>query len=359
MFERIYLHIGATKTGTSAIQTSLARSRAILLENGILYPNTENDDKAIEGKVTGGNARTLCELHLNFKNNIGNVSQMTNDYFNDLDKNKSASTLLFSGEAMGRFSVDYLKILRSILDKFTKEVSIIYYVRHISGHAASQYSEYVKRRSMTAPFEEYLTRYTAPYLRTLKAYEEAFSPEAIQVRLYDDVKEDLLADFASALGLSGVELVETGEINRSLSHKELRIMRRLNETGANGNVIAKLSQHIISLPQKETTKHNMPIEQFDLIERRNRRVLNHINTHYTTDWTLKVVDANEETTPTENTTVPEFDETDEYYLQMLESVLSSYQNVEKKLSQQDVRNPIHRMLSWLKTFVGSSSSEGH
>lgn len=351
MFERIYLHIGATKTGTSAIQTALARSRAILLDNDILYPSTENDDKAIKGKVTGGNARTLCELNRNFKNDDGNVRQMADDYFNDLDKSKSASTLLLSGEAMGRFGVEYLKTLRSTLDKFTKEVRIIYYVRNISDHAVSQYSEYVKRRSMTAPFEEYLTRYTAPYLRALKAYEEAFSREAIQVRLYDNVKEDLLADFASALGLSGVKLIEAGEINRSLSCKELGIMRRLNKTGANSNVMAKLAHHIISLRHRETTKYDLPIELIDLIEKRNRRVLNHINTHYTTDWTLKVVDANEKTSPTDNATVPEFDETDEYYLQMLESVLSSYQNVEKNLSQEDARNSIFRMLSRLKTFV--------
>ena len=59
MVEKIVLHIGATKTGTSAIQSAMVQNRAALLAQGILVPESRREDKAEEGRVTGGNCRPI------------------------------------------------------------------------------------------------------------------------------------------------------------------------------------------------------------------------------------------------------------------------------------------------------------
>ena len=47
----VFLHVGAGKTGTSAIQTWLARNLRRLEEHGIAYPEPpEGFDLAVEGK---------------------------------------------------------------------------------------------------------------------------------------------------------------------------------------------------------------------------------------------------------------------------------------------------------------------
>src|SRR5215204_5967792 len=67
MAGKLILHIGATKTGTSAIQSAVARNRATLLANGIYYPEYDADEKAQAGRVTGGNGAIFRALYTEYE----------------------------------------------------------------------------------------------------------------------------------------------------------------------------------------------------------------------------------------------------------------------------------------------------
>jgi len=49
----LYLHIGASKTGTSALQVAFARNAKALRGRGLHYPGKNQD--AMDGKITSGN----------------------------------------------------------------------------------------------------------------------------------------------------------------------------------------------------------------------------------------------------------------------------------------------------------------
>src|SRR5476649_287445 len=59
---RVVLHIGAQKTGSSAIQVGLARNRDALAKIGCLYPTADNDKTALQGGITSGNGMELAAL---------------------------------------------------------------------------------------------------------------------------------------------------------------------------------------------------------------------------------------------------------------------------------------------------------
>ena len=58
----LYIHIGHHKTGSSFIQSSLARSAPILANYDIIYPLDENMQAATKGIVNIGNGNMLHEF---------------------------------------------------------------------------------------------------------------------------------------------------------------------------------------------------------------------------------------------------------------------------------------------------------
>ena len=56
---RLVLHIGVTKTGSSAIQAGLVQNRERLAERGIGYPASRSDRRALRWDTTSGNGMLL------------------------------------------------------------------------------------------------------------------------------------------------------------------------------------------------------------------------------------------------------------------------------------------------------------
>ena len=57
---RLFLHGGAPKTGTSAIQVLLARHAEALAERGVVYPEGHLFEAARRGQVTAGNGLAMA-----------------------------------------------------------------------------------------------------------------------------------------------------------------------------------------------------------------------------------------------------------------------------------------------------------
>ena len=57
---RLFLHGGAPKTGTSAIQVLLARHAEALAERGVVYPEGHLFEAARRGEVTAGNGLAMA-----------------------------------------------------------------------------------------------------------------------------------------------------------------------------------------------------------------------------------------------------------------------------------------------------------
>jgi hypothetical protein len=159
MSKKIILHIGAGKTGTSAIQTGLARHRDFLLEQyGIFYPDDPSLDKAARGEISSGNGSYIGRF-LNPNNRPANFSE--DSFFLDLRKKinqTNAHTIIFSNEQIHIGKKEQLLTIANLFCDYFSEVQIIYYVRHVADSIMSSYIQRIKRHSYSGNFSDFLQR---------------------------------------------------------------------------------------------------------------------------------------------------------------------------------------------------------
>ena len=79
MSRRVILHLGAVKTGSSALQAALVKNRDWLKQNGYDYPASGEDEKARNHKISSGNGMILAaglNPRLRFHKDITNNSSI-------------------------------------------------------------------------------------------------------------------------------------------------------------------------------------------------------------------------------------------------------------------------------------------
>jgi|GEM_PF-3181151 len=282
MAGKLVLHIGATKTGTSAIQSALVRNRATLRAHGVLFPEGRQDSKAEEGRTVAGNSWMLhSHKHLIDSQPKGSLRQLSS-WLGDISSTGDCHTVILSGEAMGRYDATTLGKLKPVLDRYFDEYRIVYFVRHLADHAVSQYGEYVKRRRMKKPFAAFAANYKARFKATLKAYETAFGPEAVTCILYDDVRDRVFEAFLESVGLPADGMEMPPAVNRSLSADEIAVFRALNAKGFPRVHVSKLVQdYTFTHPARGRRTPDIPKAALEAIERNNARVLKAVNKRLT------------------------------------------------------------------------------
>jgi len=291
MADRLILHIGATKTGTSAIQTALVRNRATLLANGILYPaDNDSDEKAKAGRVTGGNGGLFRSLYNKYLNSPERALKNFEAELRHLVSGAGANALLFSHERTGGIEPELLSELKIVLSRHFDRVQIIYYVRHIVDHAISQYGEYVKRRKMKKSFNAFAPKYRARFKETIEKYESVFGCNDMQCVLYDDVRNNIFRDFLQRIGLpSELDYEEPERVNRSLTSDEIEVLRRVNRMGFSRGLVAPLVEDL-TFHVKNPKHRHMSVSRaaIDAVAEANQGVIEYVNARLSGGAVLRV-----------------------------------------------------------------------
>jgi len=154
LFDKIILHVGLHKTGTTSLQNYFGSNREILKSLGILYPAL-----SINHFTPNNHSWPLKNLtmiapehyHLNITNNILNeelsaVVESLNTQFSMLGESKE-STLLLSGEGVSTLKADELTTLKEkLLSISTKDVGIEvhYFTRNTADYISSVIQQRLK-----------------------------------------------------------------------------------------------------------------------------------------------------------------------------------------------------------------------
>jgi hypothetical protein len=234
----LYVHIGAHKTGTTAIQSFLADNRCALEKEGYLYPGhaTAHHDMAREFRsLTPEEIRKNPDLAIH-------------RYFYEINSSPARSIIL-SCETFCFFNHQIPALKQFLGNRF--EIKIIFYVRRQDDKIESAYNESVKNGSSqtTIPFSEYLRRRTTTplsknigaggnqvgpldYFGILTLWSTAFGRENISVRCYEEeqLPGGIYQDFMNAIGLTLDERFRIPEkrINERLSWDLIEIIRICN-----------------------------------------------------------------------------------------------------------------------------------
>lgn len=212
----IFIHIGPPKTGTSAIQKWLKDNNALLLRNGIYYPQHNEDSNGI----SSGNFLAVFE---SVKDDYRFCPSRLASVMAEAVA-AGSHTLLLSSEF-------FFSRLPAVLDAID-DVKCIAYVRNPAELHESHYNQSVKRHGNT----DVIRRAESLPMHTLKVLGEYAQrlDERLVLRPYHDalfVGGNIVSDFLDAIAIS--DLVSVGNddvkrINSSYSLEALEVKRWFN-----------------------------------------------------------------------------------------------------------------------------------
>lgn len=225
MIDRLIIHIGTHKTGTTAIQGSLIDAGESLLERGILYPRA--------GRERGlGHAILAREL-----DDTSGPPTETPSHLAVVEELQStgASVLVISAErlsqARGNRPVAWARAACQQLAP--REALIVGYVRPQWEYIESSYAQHVKDGTTWVPFEQDLERSLAErrfdYLSVFASWREAFG-ERLEVRPHSAgllTGANAVDDFWQAAGLGSPPAARDRFANRRTGARTTEMLRAL------------------------------------------------------------------------------------------------------------------------------------
>jgi hypothetical protein len=232
------LHIGAAKTGSTAIQTALTRQSAELLEHGVFYPASLRYRHGVTHRKLSLYAVDARRRGPRFT--PADIENERNDLRRNLSEEleslpRAPSTLLLSSEhCQSRlFTTEEITILRNLLSDYSDRITVILYLRPQHEAALSVYSTHIKEgRSSADPLsEDSVPRGYYDYGALVQRWSSVFPKRDLVVRTYERsrlVAGDLLTDFGVAARLPVKLAPEPSAVNPSLSPRGLRVLGAIN-----------------------------------------------------------------------------------------------------------------------------------
>ena len=145
------LHIGAPKTGTTAIQKSLleASNSKKLEKKNILYLNNQECKKDIIFLAHNNVTQSPRRFRVNSPFNESELKEISINYLKKLQKEKKYKHYISSSESLFRLNEEEIINLKRNISKISKDMKVIYFIRNPLDH-------YVSRVSQNSKFLSYL-----------------------------------------------------------------------------------------------------------------------------------------------------------------------------------------------------------
>lgn len=228
------LHIGMGKTGTTALQHSLASSRPYLLGKGVLYPKaprpfSQNNHQIIVARITTTD-RMPRDILTKFEDR-DDLMEGYRKFIRGLREQVAETTpeaLVISGESLFRpFPAPKLRKLRAVFDKLDSEASVIAYVRKPSERFVSYLQQALKYSFKVRSPEP------SKYRGAIEAYARVFGRNFMHVRCFARdqlIDGDIISDFTerhlAPFGVKRAELSAPPRTNETISAESTDISRR-------------------------------------------------------------------------------------------------------------------------------------
>lgn len=225
----LYLHIGIGKTGSSALQSFLAKNRERLYEDGIWYPELNAGLKVEEKlKLFNGNAEFLIQFSMNYEEMSKERRQLFDDTCTKLQNADSNKDILLSREmTLGEAEMVCKNFVAQGFD-----VKVIVYLRRQDLLGESLWNQGVKSRSYAGSCLDFIQsiEQELDYYSRLREIAAVVGKENVNVSIYEPGSEDIFAACLDILGIHSMENYEKDsyQANPSLSANYVEIKRIFN-----------------------------------------------------------------------------------------------------------------------------------
>ena len=282
MNRHLYLHIGLHKTGSSAIQSWLARHAQELKRAGVSF--TGFKPSAADGDISNGNGPALGKIILaanaeSLESPPAEWTILIDSYFGGL------SRAIVSSEMLSQLKEKDVARLASWCQLAGVELRVLAYVRHIYDHCYSAYQQHVKQNAYTRTFLEYSREYNNFQCRQIERWHAAI-PDSLTVASYDHEKENLIGHFTKWANIGDVNSVPSisghDKVNRSLCFHELELLRKLNAMHG-GRLSTEIYKRMIQEdPNRKQDYSFSPTIYNEFVERFSPEIEEFNATHFST-----------------------------------------------------------------------------
>ena len=273
---KLFLHIGHGKTGTSAVQSSLAIASERLLKKGINYPiHPSLRDRSSQLEITSGNWAPNPEVNL------------THDLLRLAENNHDSRSTILSSESLFWEIPELIKNKQEWQNYI--DLHIILAVREVEEMLSSEYQQRIKRHGDSMPLEQFIRAREFISSHHEKAAEiidlMAQSGTANTIINYSKHKRDISQIIFKLIGAEEAypaERMDEVIINRSLSSKELEIMITINKLYYSKipTISTKISDVLIkNQPKTEAKMCKIIPQQLEKVYATNFSFIETINLH--------------------------------------------------------------------------------
>jgi len=282
--KKLFLHIGAGKTGSSALQNWLHENHENLKRKGIFYPLFDQKIKN-PYQITSGNGVIFIKKYL--------LNASLDDFFTT--NTFQNFNLLLSSELFQKIEEIDLLYLKNIALSYGYEIEIILFVRNLYDMAYSSYQQLIKKHLYIKSFEEYVNSIEKfQQFEVLKKYETVF--ENINVIHYNScLGLGIDSALCEVLKISCLPKMKNKKVNRSLSIFESELLKQINKLIIDNKIPTHVSSDILHMlinknPEKETELifTEKLLHQFSKFQ----KDIEELNTKYLTQNKLSILDYN-------------------------------------------------------------------
>lgn len=292
--DRLVLHMGMGKTGSSALQVAFVQNRDQLAAVRVHYPVAGSDAVAARGGVVSGNGLEILEHLAPRKGDPAEAVRALERVRNDV-AGAHSGTVLYSSEFLYHAQPARLAEMRDVMSAQGATVQAVVYVRDIAGHALSSYSQVVKRALYTEPLAHFLDPDEGSYrinLRPrLQQLRSTLGAENVTILHYDSQRADLFAGFMRCVfGVTDLTGFTPAfdRVNRSLTRQEVEWMRYMNRGLQNKRQARRVSDSMISRPPSDDSALSMTPQEVELLRGRYSEEVAWVNETFLDDAPLTV-----------------------------------------------------------------------
>lgn len=241
------------KTGTTALQRTLAQNYDELMRDGVLYPKTARfDDKHVQ-LVWACQPDDKLGVWARSKYDDRSADDLLNDINGEV-VNSGCNKCVLSAEDFSLFPPEYYRLLA---DKLNGDINVIVYIRNHADLIESMYRQFLKGRGISKTFDEFLKetlsrgragRTSLFYKDLVDGWAKVFGKDKVVVREYKKGGGyDAVEDFMDCIGASPLPQKSSVYVeNPSLHGPYLEFVRAINEH-LSGGVRSKIMNEVIAL----------------------------------------------------------------------------------------------------------------
>lgn len=245
--QRISLHVGAGKTGSTALQAVLEAGRDELAAEGVSYPPASKSTRIDRDFPARGNAEILrCFARdLSPFEDIEDPAALA-ELLREQCR-ETAPNVILSNEELYKASPEKLRNAAEALDMIAEEVRVVCVFREVTSHAVSVYSQVVRNHGQTKSLPEFLERHEPQFVSAARNLDSAFGRDRMRYVIYQQDPDSHLRSVLRALDVSAdVASIATERVNTSLSPTGIAVMRYVNglssvERGVRNRLVKELA----------------------------------------------------------------------------------------------------------------------